>query len=644
MDEAKACCKNETKGHRFIRKEGEMLKKRDIDPLDPYKPPEWGILEQEIRIGDRIRRILTYIPDNICPASAGILILGPDGQSAEELLADSGWKELAEIVPEEERMALFFLEPENGQWNIAEEYETADGDVAYVYAAFMKCFERLHYDLHESRIYLYGTGEGGRIAQMAAMSEPAGYAGLVIIGAGDVPKTYCSACMQDYCENLNGFADPLFRKKVRKGEIPMPVWIMEQRGGQLSQNILNYWVHANRAEKRGNLAKDDVTVYERAEAMPYPDDQDREACCVWHSVLKGPEGCREEPDNLSRPTEQSWIRKENQNAVLVSTVWNSFMSRFRRWMADPGGSLRTDRRYRKDPDMEFYREAVDGWMREWMIYVPPGVKAAPGREVPMVLALHGYGCTGEIYAGNTDWPRIAREYGFITVFPTGIPAGLERDIDPDNPNNIPVPAWNFTCETEGRPDDVHFLRKLTERVCAEYPVDKSRIYATGHSQGSLMVQRLAVAMPEVFAAVAPCSGVIFGAVFDAFVRTAVSETSVQLPVWMLAGQEESWLIEAQPEPENATGKTITFWHRRNGLPGTAESRFRHHWNRYRNRWLDLTYEDSDNHPMLRYTQVEYMPHATMPEMSRRIWEEFFACWSRTGRNLTFFTEKNNKTA
>ena len=48
-----------------------MLKKRDIDPLDPYRPPEWGILEQEIRIGNRARRFLTYIPDNISPASAG---------------------------------------------------------------------------------------------------------------------------------------------------------------------------------------------------------------------------------------------------------------------------------------------------------------------------------------------------------------------------------------------------------------------------------------------------------------------------------------------------------------------------------------------------------------------------------------------
>ena len=595
-----------------------MLKKNDIDSRDPYRPPEWGILEQEICIGDRIRRFLTYIPDNICPASAGILILGSDGQSAEDLLANSGWKEFAETLPEEERMVLFFLEPENGQWNTEEEYGTEDGDVAYIYAAFMKCFERLHYDLHESRLYLFGTGEGGRIAQMAAMSEPAGYAGLVTIGAGDVPQVYCSACMQDYCENLNGFADPLFRKKVRKGEIPMPVWIVEQDSSQTSQNILNYWIQANRAEKRGSRSEDDVTVYKRTAVMPYPDDQDREACCVWHSVL--------------------------QNAAQPCNIWNVFMSRFRRWMADPGGSLRMDRQFRKDPDMEFCREEVDGWMREWLVYVPPGVKADPDREVPMVLALHGYGCTGEIYAGNTDWPRIAREHGFITVFPTGIPAGLEQDIDPENPENIPVPAWNVACETEGRPDDVRFLRELTERICMKYPVDKSRIYATGHSQGSLMVQRLAVSVPELFAAAAPCSGVIFGAVFDAFFRTELSKGSVQLPVWMFAGQEEPWLIEAQPEPENATGKTITFWHRRNGLPGTAESRFRHHWKRHRDRWLDLTYEDRNNHPMLRYTQVEYMPHATMPEMSRRIWEEFFVYWSRTGSSLTFLAEKKNKTA
>lgn len=31
---------------------------------------------------------------------------------------------------------------------------------------------------------------------------------------------------------------------------------------------------------------------------------------------------------------------------------------------------------------------------------------------------------------------------------------------------------------------------------------------------------------------------------------------------------------------------------------------------------------------VQFTQVDYMPHATMPEMSFRIWEEFFSKFSR----------------
>ena len=81
--------------------------------------------------------------------------------------------------------------------------------------------------------------------------------------------------------------------------------------------------------------------------------------------------------------------------------------------------------------------------------------------------------------------------------------------------------------------------------------------------------------------------------------------------------------------DNATGKTIALWHSRNRLPGKAEDRFQNCWTRHNGRWLDLCYENSDGQPVLRYTQVEYFPHATMPEMSWRIWDEFFAHWSRT---------------
>ena len=39
--------------------------------------------------------------------------------------------------------------------------------------------------------------------------------------------------------------------------------------------------------------------------------------------------------------------------------------------------------------------------------------------------------------------------------------------------------------------------------------------------------------------------------------------------------------------------------------------------------------------MLKYTTVDDMPHATTPEMSYRIWDEFFSHWSRENGDLRY---------
>ncbi len=43
----------------------------------------------------------------------------------------------------------------------------------------------------------------------------------------------------------------------------------------------------------------------------------------------------------------------------------------------------------------------------------------------------------------------------------------------------------------------------------------------------------------------------------------------------------------------------------------------------------------DGAPMVNYTWVDYMPHATMTEMSFRIWEEFFSKFSRVDGEIKY---------
>ena len=588
---------------------------RKIDPQNPYATFECGLFEQEVTVAGKKRRFLTYIPDGVRSATAVVMVLGPNHCSVEELLANSGWKELADHDQSIDGLIVFFLEPENGIWNTTEPYGFEAGDVAYVNAVFAKGCERRHYGIHEAKNYLYGVGTGGCIVQMAAMSEPALYAGVATVGAVDVSEVYCGACQKDYCYNLDGFTDLSAKKGIRKGEVPVPVWVIDDPEFGCAENTLNYWLSTNCADVVTEQENADFKEYVRTKDMPYPVNQDKAACRVRQSNWPG--------------------AAADYGSVHIKRIWQEFLSRQRRWMADPGGSLRVTRDPIQDLGMERHYEEIGGWMREWYVYVPKSIKQTPEKKVPLVFALHGYSCTGEIYAGNTDWYQVARARGFILIHPTAVPGPLGGDFETMEDATLPLPSWNFLHHIRNGPDEFLFFKEMLRRVAEEHAIDLTRVYATGHSQGSMMVQALAMGMPEMFAAVAPCSGVILGPLYDKFVALPEFNCDVSMPIWMFAGQEEPWLIDAEPSMENATGKTIDLWHRRNQLSGNAADYFQNGWKRYKDRWLDLSYENGDGQLMLRYTQVEYFPHATMPEMSWRIWDELFAHWSRTESGLKY---------
>ena len=59
-------------------------------------------------------------------------------------------------------------------------------------------------------------------------------------------------------------------------------------------------------------------------------------------------------------------------------------------------------------------------------------------------------------------------------------------------------------------DDVGFIGALIDDVAKRHPLDRGRVYATGMSNGGMLVYQLAARHPEWFAAVAPVSATIGG--------------------------------------------------------------------------------------------------------------------------------------
>lgn len=590
----------------------------EVDPKDPFKPLYQGTFEETVEVGGKTRRYLLYIPEGARPSTAGVFVLPENGKTADDLWRESGWRMIADTEETKEKLILFFLEPENGKWQLDEPYGKPDGDVAYIEQVYLAGTQRLKFCVHESKFYLTGCREGGVMANMAAMYNPAVWAGVVSVGGSEVPEDYRKAAAADFCTNLDGFIDETHRLNLKKSDIPMPAWVIDDPESPVGTDngTAAYWRASCGITETGHQIMPDVMEYVRTEEPPYAPNQEKQAFRVCTSAIAGASADYANP--------------------LLRRIWKDFLYRQRRWMSGPGGDLRVTKDPVADLGMEYHYEGIGGWMREWYVYVPEQVKAQPEKPVPLVFAMHGYTCAGEIYAGNSEWYKVADKHGFIVVHPSATPGQMLMSNPACDPDNVPLPAWNFMHNAPDGPDELEFFRAMLEKTCAAHAIDRSRVYATGHSHGSVMTQVLAMAMSEVFAAVAPCSGIVFQ-MPDMNIRALpeiVSRKDVPVPIWMFGGEQEAWLLPNKPTADNETGNSLRIWRGINHMMPEMPDDFSTGWTVH-GRWNDLTYRRGDGAPMVNFTWVDYMPHATMTEMSFRIWEEFFSKFSRVDGEIKY---------
>lgn len=130
-----------------------------------------------------------------------------------------------------------------------------------------------------------------------------------------------------------------------------------------------------------------------------------------------------------------------------------------------------------------------GGDREVLLEAPDGYRPG-GAPMPLVLVLHGAPSDPERARERSRLAPVAAEHGFLVAYPEGY---LRRwrahpDIDPV--------------------DDLGFLTALVDHLVDEWHAAPDRVYAAGYSNGAAMAYRLAAEAADVFAAVAPVSGVL----------------------------------------------------------------------------------------------------------------------------------------
>lgn len=122
-------------------------------------------------------------------------------------------------------------------------------------------------------------------------------------------------------------------------------------------------------------------------------------------------------------------------------------------------------------------------------------------ELPLVVLLHGYTASASVQDLYWGVSRHARENGYYVILPDGtLDTGGNR-------------FWNATeycCDFgDTGVDDEGYLRDLVHEMKSLYPVDESRVYFIGHSNGGFMSYRMACAMANEVTAIASLAGSSF---------------------------------------------------------------------------------------------------------------------------------------
>lgn len=231
---------------------------------------------------------------------------------------------------------------------------------------------------------------------------------------------------------------------------------------------------------------------------------------------------------------------------------------------------------------------VDGTIREFIIVKP--TTPPPNGGYPLVFMLHGTSGDGEKFYNISGWKEVGQKENLITVFPSSLRYCVYQ---PDS-SKIQITKWNngdlqsFACPNQNFKDDVKFFRRMVDTILAALPVNKSMIYVAGFSNGGAMAAKLALEMPEIFAA-ATATGAFLHDLDSMRVKN-------KIPVWNMFGTHDSMFIERSGKPYIPFNDTCLAY-LRNGIHNYLGSF-----------GLDSSYVKTNDSLTLNYTYSKTLPN------------------------------------
>jgi poly(3-hydroxybutyrate) depolymerase len=520
------------------------------------------------------RTAKVYISSETPIRSYYTVIAVPDGVETAEFLVRSGWIDVADRREE----GLFVLEPGLDGW----------GDIAaesaYVEAAISFYQSNRYFSIFGEH-YLVGYGAGAPALEAWSVAHPLRVISQVYVDSPGLGAEYLNAyASREFGGDTDaGYTTVEFPEGfdlIRYDETVLPTWYINPDHRSIGASLA-YWRRANDTDRHGRRDGRLGTVYTQ-----------RRGSERWMTSYAGP---------IAKVAVQDRLHSRTGTRQIVDFL--TYYTRYENFFAY--GNQLFERADYDRLGVQVRTMMVEGFIREYLVYVPRSARRLWRDRAPVVFVWPGNSQTDKVFFDAAQWWKVAEREGFVLV--------------------TICEQYSSSSISVSHRDSNTFYRQLRDLVADEYPVDPTRFYSTGQSAGSSVTQNFAIAFPEYFAAVASTS---FTAAPNAAGTVGIDgvqhpASNRMIPTYQIYGYGDLSFLEGTlwDDIQNSLDSWARYHLGVNGLAlsdvddvGGARSG-------WHDRFVTWTWRDDDARiPVLKLTKNVYRSHNTMAEESPLMWD------------------------
>ncbi len=183
---------------------------------------------------------------------------------------------------------------------------------------------------------------------------------------------------------------------------------------------------------------------------------------------------------------------------------------------------------------------VEGVGRSYLLHTPTGWNRREPK--PLLIALHGAFASPALFEHQSRFSTLADREGFIVAYPAG------RDLFGRLRHWNAVHGVGMAYMADWH--DSLFVRRVIEDVCGRLPVDATRIFLVGHSNGAMLVHRLVGELDLPIAAAASVAGTAGGRPYPWCDVRLPARPNRPIPFVMVHGDQDRIVPFRGGRPEN----------------------------------------------------------------------------------------------